>query len=143
MIAPGSLAIYTARRAGRRTPTYMRRGAGRRAARRAPRAPTRDTGGVLLSHNYEFPTATLLAKQPPRDALWTGLRAWFAARWQWLRPRTIPVAVAIASMIAALAATSALTDYARQSRVEASPMLGVHAHIVRTTSTGIVFERDR
>jgi hypothetical protein len=59
----------------------------------------------------ELPVATLR----PRDSasqLLLDARGWLAARWQWLRPRAIPVAVAFAGMIGVLVAASYLRDLA-------------------------------
>lgn len=61
----------------------------------------------------ELPVATLR----PRDSasqLLLDARGWLAARWQWLRPRAIPVAVAFAGMIGVLVSASYLRDLAHQ-----------------------------
>jgi hypothetical protein len=61
----------------------------------------------------ELPVATLR----PRDSgsqLLLDLRGWLAARWQWLGPRAIPVAVAFAGMLAVLASASYLRELAHQ-----------------------------
>jgi hypothetical protein len=59
----------------------------------------------------ELPVATLR----PRDGasqLLLDARGWLAARWQWLRPRAIPVVVAVAGMIGVLVSASYLRDLA-------------------------------
>jgi len=50
-------------------------------------------------------------------ALASDLRSWLAARWQWLRPRTVPCAVAGLGMMAVLASA----DYLAHQHVQ-------HAH---------------
>ena len=61
----------------------------------------------------ELPSATVR----PRDsraymtALAGALQRWLAARWQWLRPRTLPCAIAALGMIAVLAAADYLAHY--------------------------------
>ena len=61
----------------------------------------------------ELPVATLR----PRDSgsqLLLDLRGWLAARWQWLGPRAIPVAVAFAGMLGVLASATYLRELAQQ-----------------------------
>ncbi len=62
----------------------------------------------------ELPVATLR----PRDTgsqLLLDVRGWFAARWRWLRPRTIPVTVAFAGMLGVLASASYLRELAHRT----------------------------
>ena len=61
----------------------------------------------------ELPVATLR----PRDSgaqLLLDVRTWLASKWRWLKPRSIPVAVAFAGMLAVLASASYLRDLAHQ-----------------------------
>lgn len=89
MIKLGSLGCLP--RARRRTSAYTRV---RRTSKRRP--PIGDTGAVTFG-SPEFPTATL------RDrGAWYLLGDWMHARWTWIRPRTIPLAVAFAGMLAVL-----------------------------------------
>lgn len=61
----------------------------------------------------ELPVATLRTRDSGSQLL-LDVRAWFAARWRWLRPRTIPVAASIAGLIALLAAASYLRELAHR-----------------------------
>ncbi|MCX5746783.1 MAG: hypothetical protein NT062_30275 [Proteobacteria bacterium] len=71
---------------------------------------------------YEFPTARVHA--PPTIA--DGLRAWFAARWTWLKPRTIPVVVACASAAFSLAAIDYLTELAHGDTAQLESIASRH-----------------
>ncbi len=51
-------------------------------------------GIVLAPRDPVFPTATLL----PRTARWE-LWRWAAAKWAWVRPRTVPLIVAAAAAV--------------------------------------------
>lgn len=59
----------------------------------------------------ELPVATLRPREPRAWAtvLARDLGAWIAARWHWLRPRTVPVLVAAMGMFWVLAAANYLT----------------------------------
>jgi hypothetical protein len=62
----------------------------------------------------ELPVATLR----PRDTgaqLLLDARGWLAARWRWLRPRAIPVAVAFAGMLAVIASAHYLRELAHRT----------------------------
>jgi hypothetical protein len=61
----------------------------------------------------ELPIATLRPRESGAQ-LSIDVRNWFAARWRWLRPRTIPVLVAFAGMIAVLASASYLRSFAHE-----------------------------
>jgi hypothetical protein len=61
----------------------------------------------------ELPVATLR----PRDTaaqLLLDLRGWLDSKWRWLKPRSIPVAVAFAGMLAVLASAAYLRDLAHR-----------------------------
>lgn len=88
---------------------------------RAPAAPAVNNGLMIFDQPpAELPVATLR----PRDTgaqLVLDARGWLAARWQWLRPRAIPVAAAFAGMLAVLASASYLRDLAQQPPEQLSP----------------------
>ncbi len=62
----------------------------------------------------ELPVATMLPKDRGTQ-LAADLRAWFAARWLWFRPRTIPLVVAFVGMLAVIGAATYLRSYARRA----------------------------
>jgi hypothetical protein len=62
----------------------------------------------------ELPVATMLPKDRGTQFA-TELRAWFAARWQWFKPRTIPMIVAFVGMLAVIGAATYLRNFARQA----------------------------
>jgi len=105
-------------RFGRRTLGYTR---GRRRSRslgQKQRPVTRSvTLDVVLFDGIggaaEFPVATARPREPRARliALVGELERWLAARWQWLRPRSVPCAVAALGMIAVLAAANYLAHY--------------------------------
>jgi hypothetical protein len=73
---------------------------------------------VLFDHGpTEFPVATAVAREPRARmiALVADLQRWLSARWQWLRPRTVPCAVACLGMLALIASA----DYLAHQNVEA------------------------
>jgi hypothetical protein len=59
---------------------------------------------VIFDRPAALPTATLVPREWRGRALASAraLRNWLAARWAWLRPRTVPVLVATAGMFAVL-----------------------------------------
>ena len=62
----------------------------------------------------QLPVATMIPKDRGTQ-LAADLRAWFAARWQWFRPRTIPMVVAFVGMLAVIGAATWLRNYARRA----------------------------
>ena len=66
----------------------------------------------------ELPTATLVptAAHDRHRAIGGRIRQWFADRWTWIRPRTVPLIAAFAGMIAVLGMTKSLSSYARGPR---------------------------
>jgi hypothetical protein len=67
---------------------------------------------VLFDHgSAEFPVATTVPRETRARAvaLVAGLQRWLADRWAWLRPRTVPVAVAGLGMLGILAFSDYLT----------------------------------
>lgn len=62
----------------------------------------------------ELPTATLV----PRDGqsrLRADLYAWFAAKWRWFKPRTVPMIVAMLGMLAVIGSANYLRNFARRA----------------------------
>jgi hypothetical protein len=100
VIGPGSLPRWRPM-IKKRTLTYTRR--------RRTKARPRNTAARAVSHDdivifdppSELPTATLV----PRSrglALIAGLERWLLARWTWLLPRSVPVAVAALGLVLVL-----------------------------------------
>jgi hypothetical protein len=69
---------------------------------------------VAFDHGpVEFPIATARPREAGAQlvALVGALQRWLIARWQWLRPRSLPCAVAGAGMLAVLAFSNYLAHY--------------------------------
>jgi hypothetical protein len=111
------------------TPGYLRKQRARRgvAARAASPADRRDAGardadghdaisgleGASIA--VVLPTATLLPgrTEPSHRVLVGQLLGWFAARWAWVRPRTVPLIGAVIGMFLVIAVEKHLTELAR------------------------------
>ncbi len=133
MISPGALGFPLHRPISRRrTPPYMRGGRRIRGARPAKklaaRVPeARDAEAVLLFHGpYELPVAMVRSPRPRARGLVRDLARWLLARWAWLRPRTIPVAVAFAGMLLFLAASDYLGELARGEAGQPAEPVAAH-----------------
>jgi hypothetical protein len=65
---------------------------------------------MLFDQAAEFPVATAVPREPRARAVATlaALQRWIGERWKWLRPRTVPCAVAGLGMVGILAATDYL-----------------------------------
>jgi hypothetical protein len=61
----------------------------------------------------ELPVATLRPQETGARLL-LDARSWLASKWRWLRPRSIPVAVAFVGMLAVLTSASYLRELATQ-----------------------------
>jgi hypothetical protein len=61
----------------------------------------------------ELPVATLRPRETGAQLL-LDVRGWLVSKWRWLRPRSIPVAVAFAGMLGVLASASYLRELAHQ-----------------------------
>lgn len=114
MITPGWLPVRPRSALRRRTLPYTplpRRRMRRIVPKAARPAITVDTEVMLFDHAAELPVATVRRAPTMRLTLWAGdLQRWLLARWQWLRPRTIPVLVAMAGMFAVLRAVDYLAN---------------------------------
>ncbi len=96
-----------------------------------------NNGTVAFDHGpREFPVATILPRDPKSHAaVWLGdLRRWLVARWSWLRPRTVPVAVAAIGMLLVLASA----DYLSRDHSSHAQNNRVMLHVTSTPHT-IVF----
>ena len=110
-----------ARPVSRRRPTlpYTRRRA-RRPARRAetPHTPAQVPGYtedmIFDQPPRELPVATVVRRDPRRQLV-ADLATWFAARWRWFKPRTVPMIVAFLGMLAVLGSVNWLRNYARRT----------------------------
>jgi hypothetical protein len=127
VIGPGWLPQLPSRRGlVRRTLPYTR-GKKRTRPRPKPAAHPRragDTELVLFDPGTgELPTATLRPRAPGAraTALLEDLKRWLAARWSWLRPRTVPVAVAGLGMWAVLASADYLAHSHGKQIQQATP----------------------
>ena len=102
--------------ASRRTRAYMRARCKKLAyARRAV-----NDGIVLSVREREFPTAIAVPRARFTRVRWE-LWRWSAAQWAWVKPRTVPILVALAGMLFVLASA----DYL--AHVHATPMHHVPA----------------
>ncbi|HEY5945978.1 MAG TPA: hypothetical protein VIV40_10835 [Kofleriaceae bacterium] len=120
MIGPGWLPRYRPRGVvplSKRITMYTRR----RAKPRRVAAPP-DRGGesayrVDLGVDHGLVAELPVAALRPREArgrmiaLVAALQSWLVARWQWLRPRSVPCAVAALGMIAVVASANYLAHY--------------------------------
>ncbi len=64
---------------------------------------------MLFDQYAELPVATVRAPGWTVDVVTRDLGRWLAARWQWFKPRTIPVTVAFVGMLGVLQAVSYLS----------------------------------
>jgi hypothetical protein len=73
---------------------------------------------MLFDRMRELPMATVRRAPHGQLAVLGGdLRRWLDVRWKWLRPRTVPVLVAVASLFAVMESVSYL---ARPPAIEAA-----------------------
>ncbi len=61
---------------------------------------------MLFDRKAELPVATL----HQRASIATAVTSWIAKRWQWFKPRSIPIAVAFAGRLGTVAAVECLSD---------------------------------
>jgi hypothetical protein len=94
--------------------TRRRRKKSRPVEKQARSARPVNTEIVLFDHGpAEFPVAAVRPREPSARAVAAiaSLQRWLAARWQWLRPRAVPCAVAGLGMVAVLAFSDYLAHY--------------------------------
>ena len=94
----------------------------RRTKAAAPTNLVNDEDMIFDQPPAELPVATMVPKDRGTQ-LAADLRAWFAARWQWFKPRTIPMVVAFVGMLAVIGAATYLRNFARRApdRLAAQP----------------------
>jgi hypothetical protein len=105
----GQMPRYKPRQPPQRTPSYTPK-----RCRKAARRPVAVNTGSMLFDRRELPVATLLSPAGVRT-LPVRLRVALAVRWQWLRPRTLPVLVAMIGMFALLASANYLQRLATKT----------------------------
>jgi hypothetical protein len=139
VIGPGWLPGYRAR-PKRHTLAYMRSRRRARSRKNGPASalPLRNTGNstseealVLFDQAAEFPVATAVPREPRARAIAAiaALQRWLGARWSWLRPRTVPCAVAGLGMFAVLAATDYLAhEYGKTKPAPRAVLIDVTPH---------------
>lgn len=118
MIRIGALPSQSRPVSRRRTLPYS----GRRRSRKIPQRPRAATPNILVNDEdmlfdqppAELPVATMVPKDR-RTQLVADLRAWLAGRWQWFKPRTIPMIVAFVGLLAVVGAATWLRNFARQA----------------------------
>ena len=115
MIAPGWMpSPWRALR--RRTMSYTRV----RRVRRKRRDPVHKASGrsaaevnneSMLFAPGELPVATVVLREP-RARVAAETKRWAARRWSWLRPRALPIMVAVVGLISVVASGHYLSHYA-------------------------------
>jgi hypothetical protein len=112
VIGPGWLPRYRPRALKRPTLAYTRlkrRRASPRSQNQARSADVVNTESMLFDPRpAELPVATVRSGQSRTAAFVGGLSQWLLARWQWFKPRTVPVAVAALGMFAMIEAAEYL-----------------------------------
>ena len=135
MIGPGWLPRYLPSKGGRPRKhtlayTHLRRRSRSRGNRGAIRAAPVNNEIVLFDYRQtEFPIATARPRQlrARAIALAASLQRWAADRWAWLRPRTVPCAVAALGMVAVLYSA----DYLAHHHEEVPAATHVHIDLGR------------
>ena len=133
MIGPGWLPGYRPRRALQRTLAYtrLRRRSRSRVMKQDTSPRVVNTEIVLFDHGpTEFPVATAVPREPRARAvaMLASLERWLAARWAWLRPRTVPCAVAGLGMMAILASADYLAHHHGDEPSASAPRI-VHIEV--------------
>lgn len=95
--------------------------------RTLPRGHRRHRMALVFAARKDLPAARVVVE--PRtltELIAAGMASWFNERWTWLRPRLIPVAVAIAGMVATLGAANQLSKPPTEPARIAAPAPPVH-----------------
>jgi hypothetical protein len=126
LIGPGWLPRYRPRGLTRRALPFGRRRASKQRRGAKPTSSTRDSAIEIVRFDHgpaEFPVATVRPREPSAQlsALIGALQRWLIARWQWLRPRSVPCAVAGLGMMAILAFSNYLAHYNDGACVRSAP----------------------
>lgn len=116
MIGPGWLPGYRPGAPKKHTLAYtrLRRRSRRRQNKEVAAARPAHTDLVLFDQGpSELPVATAVPREPRARAiaLVADVQRWFAARWQWFRPRTVPCVVAGLGMLAVIASADYLANH--------------------------------
>ena len=99
----------------RRTLAYTKRR--RRSPRRERAASTNvvnDEDMIFDQPPAELPVATLLPRDK-KSRLRASMFAWLSTKWQWFKPRTVPMIVAFVGMLAVIGSANYLRNYARRA----------------------------
>ena len=128
MIGPGWMPRYRDLTRGQRKRTLaytpVRRRSIPRTNKQANSTPAVNNEIVLFDHGQaEFPIATVRPRElrARAIALIVDLQLWFERRWEWLRPRAVPCAVAGLGMIAVLASADYLAHHHSDDVVAKTP----------------------
>lgn len=137
MISPGFICARPRSLLKRRTLSYTR-ARRERAPRTGARRARVDNGGMLFDQARELPIATVL--RAPRTGMARtigGLSQWLGEHWAWLRPRTVPVLVALVGMFAVLNAVNYLSrppaaaiEMNDHPSTDVQPTYGFHVKLV-------------
>jgi len=135
VIGPGWLPSRPRPLVRRRTLPYMPwRIYPRRKRARSARSPVAVNNEDML---FDLPPSELpVARVHERKkfpSLAIALRAWLAARWTWLRPRTVPVIVAFIGMCAVMTSAHYLTKLATENPPAERLQLPMVTHVADTT----------
>jgi hypothetical protein len=90
----------------------------------------------------ELPVATVVSRDS-RLQLAADLRTWFAARWRWFKPRTVPLIVAFLGMLAVIGSANWLRNYARREperlTITSTPPGTITTIEVTARSPGVIY----
>src|SRR5258706_2322780 len=129
-LGPGWLPRYRPRGLRRPTLAYtrMRRRSPSRTIREANSTAPVNNEIVLFDHGpTEFPIATARPRElrSRAIAMVAHFQLWLAERWAWLRPRTVPCAVAALGMIAVLASADYLAHANDDQGTRSTPYIHI------------------
>ena len=118
MIAPGWMPSPL-RALRRRTMSYVRvrrvrrkrRDPAQRSAERSGRSAIAVNNEGMLFAPGELPVATVILREPGARVA-ADTKRWAARRWSWLRPRALPIMVAVVGLVCVVASGRYLSRYA-------------------------------